>query len=217
MMTLGFMYRRNLALRLLKKIKIDSALEIGFANRDLLSSIKARHKVGIDLKKAKRKFKTIQIDEKDFKTKNKVDLVIALEVLEHIKDDEKALKRWSSWLKEGGYLLLSVPANIKHWDLMDDYAGHKRRYGRREILSKAYNAGLKNVQIYHYGFPILNFSKWFKNKMMKKQRVKSNVGHLKGFKVLIAKSLLLFIISINELFLWTNLGIGYIVLLRRFD
>ena len=39
------------------------------------------------------------------------DLVIALEVLEHIADDLEALRLWVRHVRPGGQILLSVPAD----------------------------------------------------------------------------------------------------------
>ncbi len=39
------------------------------------------------------------------------DLVCAFEVLEHIEEDDDALREWASWLRPGGLLILSTPAD----------------------------------------------------------------------------------------------------------
>ena len=52
------------------------------------------------------------------------DYVFAFEVLEHITHDLDALKEWSSYVKEGGHILISVPAHMKHFDRDDEYVGH---------------------------------------------------------------------------------------------
>lgn len=81
-----------------------------------------------------------------FKTnlKQKFDLVICSEVLEHLPDDGQALDRILSLLQPGGRVLISVPsANapliktraIKHFDA---WSGHLRRY-TVESLTKLLN------------------------------------------------------------------------------
>lgn len=63
------------------------------------------------------------------------DCVMAFEVLEHIEHDRDALIRWRDWLKPGGCLLLSVPANMRKWTASDEWAGHFRRYERKDLES----------------------------------------------------------------------------------
>lgn len=222
MITMSFLYRKHLALKLISPLNINSAIEIGFSDRDILSSTKAKEKIGIDLKDyvCKRKdFKTFNMDEKDFVPKKKVDLVIALEVLEHIPDDLKALKRWNSWLKTDGYLLLSVPAKKKYWDTMDEYAGHKRRYELKELLVKLSKSGFVVDKLYCYGFPIFNITKFIRNALLKrnlKGGKKINPGHSKGFKLLISEIILNPItVAILDCFIKTDLGIGYITLVKK--
>ena len=49
-------------------------------------------------------------------------LVMAFEVLEHIENDDAAMKQWASWLAPGGTLLLSVPAHPRLWSAADEWA-----------------------------------------------------------------------------------------------
>jgi SAM-dependent methyltransferase len=85
------------------------------------------------------------------------DYVLAFEVLEHIEDDEAALRQWTSWLKPGGSLLLSVPAHQALWNDADVWAGHYRRYERRDLRSVCVAAGLRPVVIESYGYPLANW------------------------------------------------------------
>ena len=84
------------------------------------------------------------------------DLVLALEVLEHIRDDAASLRQWHSWLKPGGHLLLSVPAHSSHWSATDEWAGHFRRYERHELLKLLGGQGFVAVAAECYGFPLAN-------------------------------------------------------------
>lgn len=84
------------------------------------------------------------------------DTVIAMEVLEHIEDDRSALTQWSTWLKPGGLLLLSVPAHMRRWNAADEWAGHVRRYERVDLMEKLSSAGFAVRTIECYGFPVGN-------------------------------------------------------------
>jgi SAM-dependent methyltransferase len=56
------------------------------------------------------------------------DLVTALDVLEHIEDDEGALREVARVLRPGGTLLATVPAYGWMWGAQDEISHHFRRY-----------------------------------------------------------------------------------------
>lgn len=61
------------------------------------------------------------------------DLVVALDVLEHIERDQDALISLVSMAKPGGYILVTVPAHPVLWGEHDRRLHHVRRYRRREL------------------------------------------------------------------------------------
>ncbi|HEY0889858.1 MAG TPA: class I SAM-dependent methyltransferase [Nocardioides sp.] len=82
------------------------------------------------------------------------DLVCAFEVLEHIEDDRGALADWVRLVRPGGHLLLSVPAFQERFGPMDTHAGHFRRYSPTELRDRLTEAGLTDVEITVYGWPL---------------------------------------------------------------
>jgi SAM-dependent methyltransferase len=56
------------------------------------------------------------------------DLIVLLDVLEHINDDEKSLSILKNWAKSKGKLLITVPAYQFLWTKHDELHHHKRRY-----------------------------------------------------------------------------------------
>lgn len=62
------------------------------------------------------------------------DLVVMLDVLEHIEDDAAALEQVRRTLKPGGRLLLTVPAMPWLWSSHDVAHHHFRRYTARRLL-----------------------------------------------------------------------------------
>jgi SAM-dependent methyltransferase len=77
------------------------------------------------------------------------DRVIAAEVLEHIPDDQRALREIARVLRPGGLAAVTVPAWLPEricWSLSDDYhnvpGGHVRIYTRQELEVKLRAAGL---------------------------------------------------------------------------
>lgn len=85
-------------------------------------------------------------------------LVLAFEVLEHIEDDAAALAQWVSWLAPGGTLLLSVPAHPRRWNAADVWAGHYRRYRRRDLERLVATAGLRLEHLECFGYPLGNLT-----------------------------------------------------------
>lgn len=56
------------------------------------------------------------------------DLIVLLDVLEHVEEDGLSLVQLYKKLKPGGYLLITVPAFPALWSAHDDAHHHKRRY-----------------------------------------------------------------------------------------
>ncbi len=82
------------------------------------------------------------------------DLVCAFEVLEHIEDDKGALAEWVPFVRPGGHLVLSVPAFQQRFGPMDAHAGHFRRYSPGELEARLVEAGLEDVEITVYAWPL---------------------------------------------------------------
>jgi SAM-dependent methyltransferase len=64
------------------------------------------------------------------------DLIVAAEILEHINDDQGALKEWNRVLKRGGQLVLTVPLHSELWTAFDRMVGHVRRYEPADLQDK---------------------------------------------------------------------------------
>ncbi|MBA3834261.1 MAG: class I SAM-dependent methyltransferase [Sphingomonas sp.] len=61
------------------------------------------------------------------------DLVAALDVVEHIDDDQATIEALASCLKPGGKLVVTVPAHQWMWSKHDELNHHKRRYSKRQL------------------------------------------------------------------------------------
>lgn len=82
------------------------------------------------------------------------DTLCAFEVLEHIKDDRASLSAWTDRLRPGGTLLLSMPAWNRRMSDFDMMVGHFRRYDPSELHVMLDEAGLIDIKIELYGFPL---------------------------------------------------------------
>jgi len=94
---------------------------------------------------------------------NAFDILCAFDVLEHIEDDHSALATWLEWLAPRGKLIISVPAHSSRWGEGDVWAGHWRRYDRRDIINLITAIGLEITHIECYGFPLANTTEWLGN------------------------------------------------------
>jgi len=64
------------------------------------------------------------------------DLVCALDIVEHVDDEDGALAEISRVAKAGAVLLLSVPLHPARWTAFDDFVGHRRRYEPERLWRK---------------------------------------------------------------------------------
>ncbi|HBE44077.1 MAG TPA: hypothetical protein DDW17_01155 [Deltaproteobacteria bacterium] len=74
---------------------------------------------------------------------NSLSLTICSEVLEHIKDDRKALEEISRTLKPSGSIIITFPHGHHYFSYDDRFVHHQRRYELYEMIDMLNNAGLK--------------------------------------------------------------------------
>ncbi len=118
---------------------------------------------------------------KYFFRNRKFDTIVCMNVLEHIKNDEKALSNIKSLLKKNGRLILLVPAHQMAYGLMDKKLGHYRRYDRKNLKEKLEMAGFKvSTTFYLNMLGLLGW--WFNGKILKKTIIPN--GQLKIFDII---------------------------------
>ena len=83
------------------------------------------------------------------------DAVVSGEVLEHLEDDRKAVKKFYGALKSGGLCIATVPANPKLWDKNDEWAGHFRRYTKAQLEQLFEDNGFHIIRCTYWGFPLI--------------------------------------------------------------
>jgi SAM-dependent methyltransferase len=64
------------------------------------------------------------------------DLLCALDIIEHVDDDDGALSELSRVARDGAALLISIPLHPSYWTSFDDFVGHARRYEPSRLLEK---------------------------------------------------------------------------------
>lgn len=111
----------------------------------------------------------IQFDLVDCPLPDKsIDVVIALNVLEHIKDDGSALKQIYRILKPGGYGIIEVPAGQDLYDFFDAQFKHFRRYDIHDLCTMAQESGFMVIHATHLGFFLFPFFSLIKRRNKRK-------------------------------------------------
>jgi ubiquinone/menaquinone biosynthesis C-methylase UbiE len=163
------------SMRLLKArrrpIVLDVGCSSGFLVEDLTRALPESNVIGADylpelvLKGAQRcpNNPFLQFDLRDCPLPDScLDGITALNVLEHIDDDDKALIEIHRVLKRGGLAHIEVPADPSSFDLYDEVLLHYRRYRLPDIVAKAKTAGFAIKKATHLGFfvyPIFKHTK----------------------------------------------------------
>ena len=75
-------------------------------------------------------------------TDGSFDVILALDLIEHVADDVTAIRGLSSMLVPGGSLVIFTPAYQFLWSRQDEISHHFRRYTSRELRQKLTRAGL---------------------------------------------------------------------------
>jgi SAM-dependent methyltransferase len=82
----------------------------------------------------------------------KFDLIVLLDVLEHLEEDRASLQALSAKLKPSGWLLVTVPAFPWLWSRHDELLHHKRRYLLSQLQQTADAAGFSTHFISYFNF-----------------------------------------------------------------
>jgi SAM-dependent methyltransferase len=81
---------------------------------------------------------------------NFFDIVIALDVLEHIEDDKRAVEQVYRVLSQGGVFIFTVPAFQFLFSAHDRFLGHKRRYNKRMLETLLFKFSKLDLFFYNY-------------------------------------------------------------------
>jgi len=94
------------------------------------------------------------------------DLVCALDILEHVDDEDGALSELSRVAAPEAALLLAVPLHASRWTAFDDFVGHRRRYEPERLVAKLAEHGFSVERSAAYGMQpqssrLLDLGMWF--------------------------------------------------------
>lgn len=102
----------------------------------------------------KKGFKVYKQAIESFEFGYKFDIITAIYVMEHIKDDKKVIQQCYKNLQIGGTLLIITDINMHKWGPLDVECGHVRRYNPYDIIEMVKSCGFQIEQIRYLGFPL---------------------------------------------------------------
>jgi len=142
-----------------KKLNPQSVLDVGagsgFFSKELLKKTSAKEALCIDTSYPQERSETISGKPVRYCTHSgpvNADLVLMMDVLEHVDDDVGLLREYSRHLPAHGRVLITVPAFRFLWSGHDEFLEHRRRYTRGMVERMVRDAGLEVVRSrYFYG------------------------------------------------------------------
>jgi SAM-dependent methyltransferase len=173
-----FLARRTIVNHLLKKIPLPTPsqiLEVGCGTGGNLALLAQYGQVyALELNEVARQFANqshcAQVvagalpDHIPFATAQ-FDLVVLLDVLEHLEADSLSLQALLPVLKNHGWLLITVPALPYLWSQHDDNHHHYRRYWKSQLQETVTNAGYQVITLNYFNFwlfPLILATRYWK-------------------------------------------------------
>jgi len=94
------------------------------------------------------------------------DLILTLDVMEHIREDSLVFEKIREMLKRNGIYIATVPAYKFLWSEHDESLHHVRRYHSLEMIKKLEKAGFKVLKKTYFVstmFPVIAFFRLWNN------------------------------------------------------
>lgn len=152
---------RKLIWKKIHSLDFSTVIDVGCGVGTLLSEINGKKQniklSGIDISKkglklAKKNLPTVTLYNLDITKdylKKEFDLTICSEVLEHLKQDQKALNNISKMTRK--YLVVTtLQGRMRSFE---EQVGHVRNYNQTDLLNKITKSGFTIVKVTEWGFP----------------------------------------------------------------
>lgn len=164
-----FVAKNRIIMRMIGRYgpRAGRACDVGCGAGGLLKLLSARFEaVGVDLSPlalaycAKRGLKAVEgglpdrlpLEDRAF------DVVVASEVVEHVKEDRASVERLCALLRPGGVLVCTAPAHPWLWSRHDELNHHQRRYTRAGFAGLFGGLPLERIVLGYYQsalFPLM--------------------------------------------------------------
>lgn len=147
------------------------------------------------------------IMEKRSEYKHAYDMVILMDVLEHIEKPGEFLEACFFHIRPGGIFIINTPALPSMYSVYDERMGHFRRYNNKKLLQEFEIVEIDKVVTIHWGFTLLPFL--FLRKLLISKDAKRKDIVKKGFAPpgRLSHTVLKFFMRLELLF-FKNLPIG---------
>src|SRR3989344_7254615 len=146
--------------------------------------------------------------------KGQYDVAIASDVIEHIKDDKKALENLWTFLKPGGLLVITVPAHSHLYGKRDVAWGHFRRYDKKNLELKVKSLKFAEIRTLTFWNIVGYFVYFFYEKILHKQ-INEEMRYGKSFKSKIVRTVLDFILKVEEMIGGLPLGLTLVAVVKK--
>lgn len=136
----------------------------------------------------------------------KFDTVITSNVIEHIEEDDLAVRNCTSMLASKGHLIVLVPAFQRLYNGFDKELGHYKRYNATSLRHLMVKEGLEVIHTQY--FNATGLVGWFISGFLLKKKIIPN-GQLKLFEQLVP------LIKLIDKFTFNKVGLSVIAVARK--
>jgi trans-aconitate methyltransferase len=156
---------RRLVFKLIRGLQFETILDVGCGVGTLLSEVKREfphvHLAGteyadVGLEIARQRLPDAQFQNLDLSKEHipgRYDLVVCVDVLEHIPDDLAAMRNLRAMTSK--YLVVVVPIGPL-FEVERVRVGHVHGYARKEFESRLRSSGFHVIRVMQWGFPVYN-------------------------------------------------------------
>jgi SAM-dependent methyltransferase len=137
-----------------------------------------------------------------------IDTILCVNVIEHIEQDNIAIRNLVESLPIGGHACLLVPALPFLYGTLDELDGHYRRYTKRSLADRFQGLPIQVIKLYYFNF--LGVPGWFMKGRLLKQKTHTD----DNYKIMNA---VLPIIRPLEKLCRPPLGMSVVAILKRIE
>jgi SAM-dependent methyltransferase len=161
-------WRHRVLIRELQRLKYPfrRALDIGCGNGVVRQMIEHDLDITVDgcdlneyalqlAKPGKGRLFVYNILDQDPTMVGRYDLILLMDVIEHLEDDLGFLQAALAHLNPGGFVAINVPAHMAFYGKYDVVAGHMRRYSARSLRSLLRRANVTPFAVCYWGLPLI--------------------------------------------------------------